>query len=131
MVLLRYRLESYGVEVKLIRSHRLPEIWADPDQLKEVLANLLVNAVEVMVNGGIITIREEEGDTRVIFVEGQATSLYHLTDPGQEGVNQLTGDRIVLEFVGGELRRVQVTSDPGKCTGKYIPGGTSASGKAG
>jgi len=60
MVLLRYRLESYGVEVKLIRGRRLPEIWADPDQLKEVLANLLVNAVEVMVNGGIITIREEE-----------------------------------------------------------------------
>jgi len=60
MVLLRHRLESNGVEVKLIRGRRLPEIWADPDQLKEVLANLLVNAVEVMVNGGIITIREEE-----------------------------------------------------------------------
>ncbi|HEY9073146.1 MAG TPA: histidine kinase dimerization/phospho-acceptor domain-containing protein, partial [Desulfobaccales bacterium] len=55
--LLRYRLESYGVEVKLLRDHRLPEILGDPDQLKEVLANLLVNAYEVMVNGGVITIR--------------------------------------------------------------------------
>jgi signal transduction histidine kinase len=60
LVLLRYRLDSYGVEMKLIRPRRLPEIWADPDQLKEVLANLLVNACEVMVNGGVITIREEE-----------------------------------------------------------------------
>jgi signal transduction histidine kinase len=60
LVLLRYRLESYGVEMKLIRGHRLPEIWADPDQLKEVLANLMLNACEVMVNGGVITIREEE-----------------------------------------------------------------------
>jgi signal transduction histidine kinase len=60
LVLLRYRLESYGVEVKLIREHRLPEIWADPDQLKEVLVNLVLNACEVMVNGGVITLREEE-----------------------------------------------------------------------
>jgi signal transduction histidine kinase len=60
LVLLRYRLESYGVEVKLIRPQRLPEIWADPDQLKEVLVNLVLNACEVMVNGGVITIREEE-----------------------------------------------------------------------
>ncbi|MCX5892280.1 MAG: ATP-binding protein, partial [Deltaproteobacteria bacterium] len=58
--LLRYRLESYGVAVKLRRDHRLPEILVDPDQLKEVLANLLVNAYEVMVDGGVITIREEE-----------------------------------------------------------------------
>ncbi|MGO8761511.1 MAG: ATP-binding protein [Desulfobaccales bacterium] len=60
LVLLRYRLESYGVEVKLIRKDRLPEIWADPDQLKEVLVNLVLNACEVVVNGGVITIREEE-----------------------------------------------------------------------
>jgi signal transduction histidine kinase len=60
LVLLRYRLESYGVEMKLIRGRRLPEIWADPDQLKEVLANLILNACEVMVNGGVITIQEEE-----------------------------------------------------------------------
>jgi signal transduction histidine kinase len=59
LVLLRYRLDSYGVEVKLIRQGRLPEIWGDSDQLKEVLANLLLNACELMVNGGRITIREE------------------------------------------------------------------------
>jgi signal transduction histidine kinase len=60
LVLLHHRLESYGVEVKLIRQERLPEIWADPDQLKEVLVNLILNACEVMVGGGVITIREEE-----------------------------------------------------------------------
>jgi signal transduction histidine kinase len=58
--LLRQRLESYVVEVKLIRGLRLPEIWADPDQLKEVLANLLVNGCEMMAGGGTITIQEEE-----------------------------------------------------------------------
>ena len=49
LVAAAHRLESYGVEVKLIRDHRLPEIWADPDQLKEVLVNLMLNACEVMV----------------------------------------------------------------------------------
>jgi signal transduction histidine kinase len=59
LVLLRYRLESYGVEVKLLRERPLPKIWCDPDQLKELLANLLINACEVMVNGGRITVQEE------------------------------------------------------------------------
>jgi signal transduction histidine kinase len=61
LVLLRHRLESYGVDVKLSREGKLPEIWADPDQLKEVLVNLVLNACEVMVGGGVITIREEAG----------------------------------------------------------------------
>ncbi len=59
--LLRHRLESYGVVVKLERENRLPEIWTDPEQLREVLANLLVNACEAMMGGGFITIQEEEG----------------------------------------------------------------------
>ena len=58
LVLLRHRLESYGVEVKLDRAARLPAVLTDPDQLKEVLVNLVLNACEVMVGGGTITIRE-------------------------------------------------------------------------
>jgi len=59
--LLRHRLESYGVQVDLDRQHRLPMIEVDPEQLKEVLINLLVNACEAMGQGGLIVIREEEG----------------------------------------------------------------------
>ena len=58
--LLRHRLESYGVLVKLDRQHRLSEIVADPEQLKEVLVNLLVNACEAMGSGGQIVIFEQE-----------------------------------------------------------------------
>ena len=58
--LLKQRLDSYGVEVRLIRQSWLPEIYADPDQLKEALVNLLVNSSEAMGYGGLIVIREEE-----------------------------------------------------------------------
>ena len=59
--LLRHRLESYGARVRLDRQRRLPEIVADPEQLKEVMVNLLVNACEAMGAGGRIIISEQEG----------------------------------------------------------------------
>jgi len=64
--LLRHRLESYDVRVEVKRDGRLPEIPADPDQLKEVLVNLMVNACDAMVNGGQITIEEEESHSENI-----------------------------------------------------------------
>jgi signal transduction histidine kinase len=58
--LLQHRLESYNVRVKTIRQRPLPEIKQDPEQLKEVLVNLVVNACEAMDSGGSIVIQEEE-----------------------------------------------------------------------
>jgi signal transduction histidine kinase len=58
--LLQHRLESDEVRIEIVRRQPLPVISADPDQLKEVLVNLLVNACEMMVNGGFIRIVESE-----------------------------------------------------------------------
>ena len=58
--LLVHRLKSYDVTVEVIRNKPLSEINADPEQLKEVLVNLIVNACEAMVRGGLITINEKE-----------------------------------------------------------------------
>jgi len=58
--LLAHRLNSYDVTVEIRRKAMLPEIEADPEQLKEVLVNLVVNACEAMKRGGHITIEEEE-----------------------------------------------------------------------
>jgi signal transduction histidine kinase len=57
--LLHYRLESYHVKVNVHRRHILPAIKADPDQLKEVLVNLIINACEAMAGGGTIDIHEQ------------------------------------------------------------------------
>jgi len=59
--LLRHRFKSYGVTVHLRRAAPLSEVLADPDQLKEVFMNLLINACEATGEGGSITIEEEEG----------------------------------------------------------------------
>jgi signal transduction histidine kinase len=59
--LMRHRLESYGVTVELQRQRPLSKIEADPEQLKEVLVNLIVNACEAMGEGGVIKISEDEG----------------------------------------------------------------------
>ena len=58
--LLEHRLKSYEVDIELHRERPLTEIQADPEQLKEVLVNLIVNACEAMEKGGSIRIREEE-----------------------------------------------------------------------
>jgi signal transduction histidine kinase len=75
--LLRHRLESFGVEVDLYRQRRLPLIQGDPEQLKELLVNLMVNACEAIGQGGRIMISEEEGVTeplgRVVVVRVRDT----------------------------------------------------------
>ncbi|MBI5588916.1 MAG: histidine kinase [Deltaproteobacteria bacterium] len=58
--LLEHRLISYEVRIEVIRKRPLPPISADPEQLKEVLVNLVVNACEAMKKGGQIVISEEE-----------------------------------------------------------------------
>lgn len=66
ITLLRHRLESYNVEVEVRRKQRLPQVALDPDQLKEVLVNLVVNSCEAMVHGGRIWIDEEVEETEGI-----------------------------------------------------------------
>ena len=58
--LLRHRLDSYDVKTSVVRSEELPEIQGDPEQLKEVLVNLVENACEAMEGGGQIVIEEEQ-----------------------------------------------------------------------
>ncbi len=60
MQLLEHRIKSYDVTVKVVREKSLSEINGDPEQLKEVIVNLIVNACEAMVRGGLITIYESE-----------------------------------------------------------------------
>ncbi|MGE4297778.1 MAG: ATP-binding protein [Desulfovibrionaceae bacterium] len=59
--LLAPRIEAYDAVIVLNREQALPEVAADPEQLKEVMVNLIINALEAMGPGGSITITEEMG----------------------------------------------------------------------
>jgi signal transduction histidine kinase len=91
--LMKHRLESYDVKVEVLRQERLPETRGDPDQLKEVIVNLIANACEALVDGGVITITEKsyalEDDGSRICIE--------VADDGP-GVPQEIRDRVFQPF---------------------------------
>jgi signal transduction histidine kinase len=58
--LLAYRLELHSVSVQKSVGRGLPLLDGDPELLKEVFVNLMVNACEAIENGGEIKIRAEE-----------------------------------------------------------------------
>ena len=76
--LLEHRLKSYDVSVTIQREQPLPEIDADPEQLKEVLVNLMVNACEAIEKGGTIVIHEENS----ITPSGGGVAVIRVSDDG-------------------------------------------------
>jgi len=91
--LLEQRLKSYNVTTKIIRKEMLPETLVDPEQLKEVIVNIIINACEAMGGGGTITIREEEA-----YVEPlRKVDVIRISDDG-EGIPGNVRDRIFDPF---------------------------------
>jgi signal transduction histidine kinase len=56
--------KTQGVTFELCGVEALPPISADPNQLKQVLLNLAMNAVHAMPSGGVITIDAQVADGR-------------------------------------------------------------------
>jgi len=50
-------LQHSYVNVERIWDHAIPQIVANPDHLKQVFLNLVINAIDAMPNGGNLTIR--------------------------------------------------------------------------
>jgi signal transduction histidine kinase len=91
--LLEHRLKSYDVRVQIERDQMLPAIDADPEQLKELLVNIVVNACEAMAGGGSIVIREEVKRNR--FNTRQA--IIRISDNGP-GIPELIQKKIFQPF---------------------------------
>ncbi|MBW2030550.1 MAG: histidine kinase [Deltaproteobacteria bacterium] len=90
---LRYRFESYSVSVQIKREKPLPETLADPEQLKEAIANIIVNACESMDGGGTVTIREGE----VLLGRNAKEMFIEISDTGP-GIPESDQDKIFQPF---------------------------------
>jgi signal transduction histidine kinase len=93
VLLLEHRLKSYKVSIRINREKMLPRIHVDPDQLKEVLVNLVVNACEAMENGGLITITEQE----TVSPLGEKAVTLIIADTGP-GIPASMQDKILQPF---------------------------------
>jgi signal transduction histidine kinase len=91
--LLEHRVKSYDVAIRVNRREPLTEIEADPEQLKEVFVNLVVNACESMTNGGSIVIDEEERKRPA----AKPQAIIRITDDGP-GVPESVQDKILQPF---------------------------------
>lgn len=85
--LLKHRLETYGVDVRLVREAPLPGVDLDPEQIKEALVNLILNACDAMGENGRIEIVEQTG-----FMDPLGrVAMVQLTDSGPGIPPELAG----------------------------------------
>lgn len=122
--LLEYRLTHHEIEVVHKSPSELPEITADPELLKEVIVNLIVNSCEAMERGGRILISEEEAAAEKIGIAviirvkdtgpGIPSSIsssvlepFFSTKPNGTGLGLSVAVRIVEEHGG----RLEMTSN--------------------
>lgn len=105
----------YNVQIQLDRDQEIPAIYCIPDQIKQVLINVLKNAIESMISGGLIQIsfRISLHQTLVICVDDEGIGIseerlaqlgepFYTTKVNGTGLGLMVCKRIV-ETHGGKL----------------------------
>lgn len=63
-----------------------------------------------------------EKKLQTVLIENQAVSKYHnIENQEYKGVNEVSGDKIEINFYKGEVSRIRVSSNPEFANGKYSP----------
>jgi signal transduction histidine kinase/putative methionine-R-sulfoxide reductase with GAF domain len=119
--LLRPEARAYGVSLRRQRiGEAIPDLRVDPEKMKQVVINLVQNAIEAMPEGGVVTVESGLVDGRAVLVvrdsgpglpEGlDVFQLFVTTKARGTGLGLSIAQQIVLEH-GGEIAAV---SEPGK-----------------
>jgi len=122
--LLENKCKRSGIDIVKLLAPDLPDITADPTQLRQVLVNLVVNADQAMPRGGKITITTRQDDHTIsLIVEDSGTGidskvLDRIFDPffTLKNANEGTGLglAIVHRIVSSHGGKINVDSQPGK-----------------
>ncbi|MBU1564358.1 MAG: hypothetical protein KJ630_01865 [Proteobacteria bacterium] len=107
--------ESYKIDLVLGLAAELPMVIVDRDKLKQVVLNLLLNAIQAMPNGGSLTVRtERDGGMVVIIIRDSGVgippeNLQRVFDPYFTTKNNGTGLGLalsakIIEEHGGTMK---------------------------
>ncbi len=110
-----------GVEVVLTLSSELPAVWGVPYQLKQVVMNMVLNAIEAMPDGGRLTIASApraQGVEITFRDTGRGISkeeMAHIFEPFYTSKQTGTGLGLAISYgiVAAHDGVIQVESDPG------------------
>lgn len=80
--LVRTEAQNKGVDVRLKTNSSPSSLWSDPYQLRQVIINLLNNAIQASTKGGTVTVtlRQSSGSSEIeIHDQGKGIPEEHLT----------------------------------------------------
>jgi signal transduction histidine kinase len=122
LIVLRYQLERRGITVEEEYSPDVPILFLDAGQIRQVLVNLVSNAVQAMPEGGTLRVHTASiGDEACISVSDTGIGIppelqervfdpFFSTDPESTGLGLSVSFGIVQEHEG----RITVESKPGE-----------------
>jgi signal transduction histidine kinase len=122
-------LERRGIQIQVNITSRCGPILADPDQIHQLLVNLIANAAEAMPAGGTITLRARLDPRGRAQLQVEDTGVGMAPDeveralrPGQSSKpgGMGLGLMIVLGIVRQHHGRMRITSVPGRGTSVAI-----------
>lgn len=112
-----------------LENHDVPEIYCEPNQLKQVFINILKNAIEVMPKGGniFVTIIQKSNEAIQISIRDEGTGIpkdklkrlgepFYTTKERGTGLGLMVSYKIIEEHNG----KVEVESEVGKGTTFHI-----------
>ena len=133
LALTNQRIQRANVRVRKSFASNMPSLKANKDQLKQVILNLVINAIEAMPSGGELNIATqigEKGQWAYIAVRDQGIGLTpqvreHIFEPFYTTKSQGTGVGLsisygLIEQHGGDIL-VESTRGVGSCFTIKLP----------